>query len=98
MAHRSMSIAESVQQSYRSDLDRVLKSHISHFMQLKYPHPDPRWQGRKDSCKVPPAGGASLEDDWREAQAELVSAREALAASPAGIARQMPFDKMLTAD
>src|SRR5438876_6131744 len=35
--------------------------------------------------------------DWIEAQAELGAARRTLAAAPAGIARQAPFDRVVTA-
>src|SRR4029077_1587228 len=35
------------------------------------------------------------ERDWVEAQAELAAAQRAVAASPAGIARQAPFDRAL---
>ena len=37
------------------------------------------------------------EQDWVEAQTELADARHALAAAPAGIARQAPFDRSLDA-
>jgi 3-deoxy-D-manno-octulosonate 8-phosphate phosphatase KdsC-like HAD superfamily phosphatase len=38
------------------------------------------------------------ERDWVDAQAELVAAQQAVAAAPAGIARQAPFDRALASE
>src|SRR5207249_6636082 len=38
------------------------------------------------------------ERDWAEAHAELAAAQQAVAAAPAGIARQAPFDRALASE
>jgi haloacid dehalogenase-like hydrolase len=66
-------------------------------MRVKTPYPVPPPYPSPEGEGNVPSGGRRFETEWAQAQAGLDAARQELARAPAGIARQAPFDRAVSA-